>query len=83
MVEIFGFKLFGCNKTKRRSTRRKRRGYKGGYTYKHTGNNDAGEDVSNVPSASSRKRNKSMNMNNEESDIGMGKSHHTKRRRMH
>ena len=75
MVEIFGYKLFGC-KTKRNS-RRKRRSYRGGYKYKQSGNN-AGEDVSNSQTASSRKRSRSQsNMN---SGSGMGKG--TKRRRM-
>jgi hypothetical protein len=75
MVDIFGFKLFECSKcnmNKKHSTRRRRRGrgYKGGYTYKNMGRNNAGEDVSNVPSASSRKRSRShrsMNMSDEES----------------
>ena len=90
MVNIFGFKLFECsqcNKNKKHSTRRRRRGrgYKGGYTYKNMGRNNAGEDVSNVPSASSRKRrsHRSMNMINEESNIGMGNGRHTKHRRMY
>lgn len=71
MVEIFGYKLFGC-KTKR-SSRRKRRSYKGGYKYKQSGNN-AGEDVSNLTSSRKRK----MDISN--SGSGMGKG--TKRRRM-
>ena len=54
MVEIFGIKLFGCsecNKTKRQS-RKGKRSYRGGYIYKHTNQNDEGEDVSNSRSVS-------------------------------
>ena len=90
MVDIFGFKLFECsksNKNKKHTTRRRRRsrGYKGGYTYKNMGRNNAGEDVSNVQSASSRKRrsHRSINMSDEESNNGMGKGDRTKRRRMY
>ena len=60
MVEIFGYKLFGCsecNKTKRHSRRMKRkRSYRGGYKYKLSSSNNAGEDVSNLHSSSSRSR---------------------------
>lgn len=89
MVEIFGLKLFGCSKCKktRRHSRKKRRSYKGGYTYKHSGNNDAGEDVSNSPMVSSRKRSRSRrNMDdsvNSNSDSDMGKGKRSKRRRMY
>ena len=64
MVEIFGIKLFECSEcNKRHSRKSRRRGYKGGYTYKHTGQNNSGEDVSNSPMASTRKRSrKSMSM---------------------
>ena len=74
MVEIFGYKLFEsseCNKTKRHSRRMKRkRSYRGGYKYKQSGNN-AGEDVSNSQTASSR------------SYSASGKGKGTKRRRRH
>jgi len=88
MVEIFGIKLFECSEcNKRRSRRGKRRGYRGGYTYKHTGQNNSGEDVSNSPMASSRKRSrKSMSMSNDAtimmSENSNAKGTRRKRRRM-
>ena len=78
MVEIFGYKLFGCSECnkKKRYSRKRKRSYRGGYKYKQSGNN-AGEDVSNSQTASSRRSNRSRsNMD----DSGMGKG--TKRRRM-
>ena len=90
MVEIFGLKLFGCSKCKktRSQSRKRRRSYKGGYTYKNSGN-DAGEDVSNSPMVASRKRSRSRrNMDNSvnsnsNSNSDMGKGKRSKRRRMY
>ena len=89
MVEIFGIKLFECSEcNKRHSRKSRRRGYKGGYTYKHTGQNNSGEDVSNSPMASTRKRSrKSMSMSNDAtimmSENSNAKGTRRKRRRMH
>jgi hypothetical protein len=78
MVEIFGYKLFGCSGCKtRRNSKKRKRSYRGGYKYKQSGNN-SGEDVSNYPMTLSRKRNRS-NMNSD-SGSGMGKG--SKRRRI-
>ena len=83
MVEIFGIKLFECsecNKTKRQSRKRKR-SYKGGYTYKHTGSNDEGEDVSNSRSVS--KSNSRSVSKGSRSSNDRGRGTRNKRRRRH
>lgn len=84
MVEIFGYKLFGCSECnkKKRYSRKRKRSYRGGYKYKQSGNN-AGEDVSNSPTASSRKRSRGRSSHSRSNmdDSGMGKG--VTRRRRH
>jgi hypothetical protein len=51
--------IFGCSKRKHNKRTKK---YRGGYTYKHSGSNDSGEDItaslSRSKSSSSRSRSK-------------------------
>jgi hypothetical protein len=54
-------------------SRKRKRSYRGGYTYKHTGQNDEGEDVSNSVLSNSRRRRRSSRSSNDSSnDKGRG-----------
>lgn len=62
--------IFGCSKCKHNKRTKK---YRGGYTYKHSGSNDSGEDITASLSRSSSKSKSSSSSRSRSRSKGKGK----------
>jgi hypothetical protein len=69
--------IFGCSKCKHNKRTKK---YRGGYTYKHSGSNDSGEDITASLSKSSSKSKRSSSKGR---GVARGKRSIKRRHRKH
>jgi hypothetical protein len=72
--------IFGCSKCKHNKRTKK---YRGGYTYKHSGSNDSGEDITASLSRSKSSSKSSSSSKGRGKGVARGKRNKSKRHRKH